>query len=54
MELLAKSDEEIYEIGKPYGENLVRSANLKDYGGFTRDISKQMLLGANEVEQGKQ
>ena len=54
MDLLAKSDEEIFEIGKPYWENLVRSSNLKDYGGFTRDFSTQMLFGANEVELGKQ
>ena len=54
MDLLAKSDEEIFKIGKPYWENLVRSSNMKDYGGFTRDFSTQMLFGANEVELGKQ
>jgi len=54
MDLLAKSDEEIFVIGKPFWENLVRSSNLKDYGGFTRDFSTQMLFGANEVELGKQ
>ena len=54
MELLSKSDDEIFEIGKPFWENLVRSSNLKDYGGFTRDFSTQMLFGANEVELGKQ
>ena len=54
MDLLAKSDEEIFEIGKPFWENLVRSSNLKDYGSFTKDFSTQMLFGANEVELGKQ
>ena len=54
MDLLAKSDGEIFEIGKPFWENLVRSSNMKDYGGFTRDFSTQMLFGANEVELGKQ
>ena len=54
MDILAKSDEEIFAIGKPFWENLVRSSNLKDYGGFTRDFSTQMLFGANEVELGKQ
>ena len=54
MDLLAKSDEEIFAIGKPFWENLVRCSNLKDYGGFTRDFSTQMLFGANEVELGKQ
>ena len=54
MDLLAKLDDEIFAIGKPFWENLVRSSNLKDYGGFTRDFSTQMLFGANEVELGKQ
>ena len=54
MDLLGKSDEEIFVIGKPLWENLVRSSNLKDYGSFTRDFSTQMLFGANEVELGKQ
>ena len=54
MDLLSKSDDEIFTIGKPFWENLVRSSNLKDYGGFTKDFSTQMLFGANEVELGKQ
>ena len=54
MDLLVKSDQEIFEIGKPFWENLVRSSNLKDYGGFTKDFSTHMLFGANEVELGKQ
>ena len=54
MNLLSKPDEEIFAIGKPYWENLVRSSNIKDYGSFTRDFSTQMLFGANEVELGKQ
>ncbi len=54
MNLLEKSDQEIIDIAKPIWENLVRSSNIKDYGGFTRDFSSQMLFGANEVELGKQ
>ena len=54
MDLLSKSDDEIFSIGKPFWENLVRSSNLKDYCGFTKDFSTQMLFGANEVELGKQ
>tara|TARA_A100001011_G_scaffold75936_1_gene78072 strand:- start:127 stop:477 length:351 start_codon:yes stop_codon:yes gene_type:complete len=54
MDLLSKTDEEIFAIGKSLWENLVRSSNLKDYGGFTKDFSTQMLFGANEVELGKQ
>jgi len=54
MDLLGKSDQEIINIAKPIWENLVRSSNIKDYGGFTKDFSSQMLFGANEVELGKQ
>ena len=54
MDLLSKSDEEIFKIGKPFWENLVRASNMKDYGGFTKHFSTQMLFGANEVELGKQ
>jgi len=54
MNLLGKSDKEIIDIAKPIWENLVKSSNIKDYGGFTRDFSSQMLFGANEVELGKQ
>ena len=54
MDLLSKTDEEIFTIGKPFWKNLVRSSNMKDYGSFTKDFSSQMLYGANEVELGKQ
>ena len=54
MDLLGKSDQDIMDIAKPIWENLVKSSNIKDYGGFTRDFSSQMLFGANEVELGKQ
>ena len=54
MDLLKKTDEEIIEIANPKWENLIKTSNMKDYGGFTRDFSSQMLYGANEVELGKQ
>ena len=54
MNLLEKSDQEIIDIANPIWENLVKSSNIKDYGGFTKDFSSQMLFGANEVELGKQ
>ena len=54
MELLEKSDKEIKDIAQPIWDNLVRCSNIKDYGGFTKDFSSQMLYGANEVELGKQ
>ena len=54
MALLDKSDEEIIKIAEPMWANLVKSSNIKDYGGFTRDLSSQMMYGANVVELGKQ
>ena len=54
MSLLEKTDEEIIKIADPMWSNLVKSSNIKDYGGFTRDLSTQMMYGANEVELGKQ
>ena len=54
MNLLEKTDQEIIDIANPIWENLVKSSNIKDYGGFTKDFSSQMLFGANEVELGKQ
>ena len=53
MNLLEKSDEEIIEIANPIWDNLVKTSNIKDFGGFTKDFSSQMLFGANEVEIGK-
>ena len=54
MSLIEKSDEDIIKLADPIWNNLVRSSNIKDYGGFTKDFSSQMLYGANEVELGKQ
>ena len=54
MSLLDKKDQEIFKIAEPIWDNLVKSSNTKDYGGFTKDFSSQMLFGANEVELGKQ
>ena len=54
MDFLNKKDEEIFKIAEPIWDNLVKSSNMKDYGGFTKDFSSQMLYGANEIELGKQ
>ena len=54
MSIVDKSDTEILSIADPIWQNLVKSSNIKDYGGFTRDLSSQMLYGANEVELGNQ
>ena len=38
MNLLDKSDDEIIEIASPIWANLVKSSNIKDYGGFTNAL----------------
>jgi hypothetical protein len=54
MKLLEKTDKEILEIANPIWDDLVKYSNNKDYSGFTKHFSAQMLYGANEVEIGKQ
>ena len=54
MKLLEKTDKEILEIANPIWDDLVKYSNNRNYGGFTKHFSAQMLYGANEVELGKQ
>ena len=54
MNFLEKTDDEVIAIAKPIWANLVKTSNMKDYGGFTKDFGTQMLFGANEEELGKQ
>ena len=54
MNLLEKTDDEILEIAEPLWDDLVESSNKRDYLGFIKHFSKKMLMGANEIEIGKQ
>ena len=54
MSLIKKTDEEIIKIATPLWDELVKASNRRDYSGFTKNFSAQMLYGANEVELGKQ
>ena len=54
MKLLEKTDAEILKIANPLWDNLIKCSNNKDYSGFTKHFSAQMLYGANEIEIGKQ
>jgi hypothetical protein len=38
------TDDEIYELAKPIWDNLVKSSNLKDYGGFTKTFQHKCFL----------
>lgn len=54
MNILEKTDEEILEIAHPMWEDLIKFSNQENYGAFTRNFSASMMLGANEIEMGKQ
>ena len=54
MNLLEKTDKEILEIADPLWNELVESSNKQDYLGFIKHFSKAMMLGASDVEMGKQ
>ena len=54
MEFIEKSDKDIFDIANPLWLDLVKSSNKNDYGGFTKNFSETFLMGANEVEIGKQ
>ena len=54
MNLKEKSDQEILEIADPLWDDLVKHSNAKDYWNFIKDFSANMLMGANEIEIGKQ
>ncbi len=54
MNILDKTDEEILEIAHPMWSDLVKYSNEENYGAFTRNFSASMMLGANEIEMGKQ
>jgi|TARA_B100000768_G_scaffold53086_1_gene51565 hypothetical protein len=54
MEFLKKTDDEIFKIADPLWIDLVKASNQQDYGSFTKNFSETMLIGAHEVEIGKQ
>ena len=54
MNIIEKTDEEILETANPMWDNLIKYSNEENYGAFTRNFSTAMLLGANEIEMGKQ
>jgi len=54
VNILEKTDEEILELAHPMWEDLIKFSNEENYGAFTRKFSAAMMLGANEIEMGKQ
>jgi hypothetical protein len=44
--LLELSDQEIIDIANPLWEDLIRTSNNKDYGGFTKNFLKENANGS--------
>ncbi len=54
MNILEKTDKEILDLAHPMWADLVKYSNEENYGAFTRLFSASMMMGANEIEMGKQ
>ena len=54
MNIIEKTDEEILELAHPMWADLIKYSNEQNYGAFTRNFAAAMMLGANEIEMGKQ
>jgi hypothetical protein len=54
MNIIEKTDAEILELANPMWADLVKYSNEQNYGAFTRNFATAMLMGANEIEMGKQ
>lgn len=54
MNIIEKTDAELLEIANPMWGDLIKYSNEENYGAFTRHFSAALLLGANEIEVGKQ
>ena len=54
MKLLELTEQEILKVADPLWDDLIKTSNNKDYGGFTKNFSKTLLMGTDEVTLGKQ
>lgn len=54
MNIIEKSDEEIFAIAHPMWGDLVRHSNQGDYVQFVKNFSASMMLAFNEIEAGRQ
>ena len=54
MNITEQTDEEILALADPMWADLVKYSNEQNYGAFTRHFATAMLMGANEIEMGKQ
>lgn len=54
LNIIDKTDEEIFAVAHPMWDDLIKYSNKGKYGKFIRNFSYELLLGLNEVELGKQ
>ena len=54
MNIIEKSDDELFAIAHPMWDDLIKYSNEGEYGKFIRNFSYELLFGLNEVEIGKQ
>ena len=54
MNIIEKSDDELFAIAHPMWDDLIKYSNAGEYGKFIRNFSYELLFGLNEVEIGKQ
>jgi hypothetical protein len=52
--ILDHSDEEIIGIAHPMWDDLIKYSNDGEYGLFTKQFSRDLLRGLNEIEVGNQ
>ncbi len=54
MNIIEKTDDELFEIAVPMWKQLIESSNKGDYGLFIKNFAYSLMQGLNEVEMGKQ
>ncbi|MCB1462930.1 MAG: hypothetical protein KDJ90_11010 [Nitratireductor sp.] len=54
MNIIEKSDEEIFGIANEMWLDLVKASNAGNYGDFVKGFSNSLMLSLNEVEVGRQ
>ena len=54
MNIIEKSDEEIFALANPLWGDLIKASNEGNYGDFVKGFSESLMLALNEVEVGRQ
>lgn len=54
MNIIEKTDEELFELAEAWWAKLIKYSNNKNYLMFIEHFSKTLRAGANEMEIGKQ